>query len=65
MSWAKRNGRKIIELQKSLPIEIFERYNNIPENWIEFIGGCYSIINPEENVWFLTAENFYPKKEDE
>lgn len=63
--WAKKNNWKITKQTKDLPADIIESYSNIPESWLSFIEGYGSIMNGEENIWFLTAENFYPKSEDE
>ena len=63
--WAKKNNWKITKQTKDLPADIIERYSNILESWLSFIEGYGSIMNGEENIWFLTAENYYPKSEDE
>lgn len=63
--WAKKNNWKITKQTKDLPADILERYSNIPESWLSFIEGYESIMNGEEIIWFLTAENYYPKSEDE
>lgn len=63
--WVKKNNWKITKQTKDLPADILERYSNIPESWLSFIEGYGSILNGEENIWFLTAENYYPKSEDE
>jgi len=63
--WARKNNWKIVKQTKSLPQEILDRYGNIPKAWLDFIEGYGSIMNSEENIWFLTAESYYPKSEDE
>lgn len=63
--WAKENNWKTVVQNRCLPQEILERYNNIPKSWLTFIKGYGSILNEEENIWFLTAENYCPKSEDE
>ena len=64
-NWAKKNNWKIVKQTKSIPQTVFDRYGNIPEVWLDFIEGYGSIMNSEENIWFLTAESYYPKSEDE
>ena len=63
--WAKTKKWKIVEQQKSLPVQILERYKNIPKSWLEFIDGYGAVLNENGTVWLLTADNFYPKREDE
>ncbi len=63
--WAEDNGWKISRSDKKLPPEILERYKDIPMEWLQFIDGMGKITNEDGTVWFLTADNYYPKGEDE
>lgn len=63
--WAKKNNWDLVEDNKPLPIEILNRYKNLPKSWLSFIDGYGTIVNDEDNIWFLTANNYYPKNEDE
>lgn len=64
-TWAQENNWKIVKNNNTLPKEIIDRYKNIPEDWLDFIDGYGSIMNGKENIWFLTAESYYPKSDDE
>jgi len=37
---------------------ITARYTNIPEQWLEFIKTVKCMMNAEETVWFLCANDF-------
>lgn len=63
--WARKNGWKIEEDNKPLPIQVLNRYKTLPKSWLTFIEGYGSIVNNEENIWFLTTSNYYPKSEKE
>ncbi len=43
---------------------ITARYTNIPEQWLEFIKTVKCMMNAEETVWFLCANDFEPQCDD-
>lgn len=42
---------------------ITARYTNIPEQWLEFAGTVKCMMNAEETVWFLCANDFEPQSD--
>lgn len=53
-SWNKEPANE----PKALPQTVIDRYKNIPADWVNFISCYHSILNNEENMWFLTSDNF-------
>ncbi len=43
--------------------EITARYTIIPEQWLEFIETVKCMMNAEETVWFLCANDFEPQSD--
>ncbi len=42
---------------------ITARYTNIPGQWLEFVKTVKCIMNAEETVWFLCADDFEPQSD--
>lgn len=55
--WARDNGWnvEIAAEKQALPDKAAKRYAFIPDDWREFIGEFESIVNGDNNIWFLTA----------
>lgn len=58
--WAEKGGWMIelSETKMELPLEVTDRYQNIPKQWLDFIINFDKLINSTEDMWFLTCENF-------
>lgn len=46
-----------------LPQAIKERYTNIPQSWLDFIGTVRSAINNDGTIWFLCKNDFEVQSE--
>ncbi|MDE6603948.1 MAG: hypothetical protein K2K90_17740 [Lachnospiraceae bacterium] len=63
----KENGWQVALYENrnnNLSNEITARYTNIPEQWLEFAGTVKCMMNAEETVWFLCANDFNPQNGD-
>ena len=60
IEWINNNGWNIELSEKEIafPEEAKARYKNIPEQWLNFISRFTYIANSDENLWFLTCNNF-------
>lgn len=67
LAWAKENNWNVKERtsESNLPQEVTERYPNIPAEWYDFINAFSDCSDSSDTVWFLTAENYFAKDEDE
>lgn len=41
-----------------LPKEITVRYHDLPNQWLQFIGGVRKMFSADEATWFLCAEDY-------
>lgn len=41
-----------------LPKWITDRYHNLPDLWLQFIGEVRALFSADEAVWFLCAEDY-------
>lgn len=59
-SWAEREGWviKLSDMVLEVPEAIRERYEIIPEQWLSFISKFSYISNAEQNMWFLTCNDY-------
>lgn len=59
VSWMKTQGWSA-ELEPKTPLTnvITDRYHNIPELWLQFVGTVNELVSGDEMVWFLCAEDY-------
>lgn len=41
-----------------IPKTLTDRYANIPQEWVEFVGSVKHMVSPDETTWVLGAEDF-------
>ena len=60
IEWTQSNGwnYELSDEEQVLSEEVIARYKNIPEQWLRFISKFTYIANSEENLWFLTCNNY-------
>ncbi|MDE6404037.1 MAG: hypothetical protein K2M20_00115 [Lachnospiraceae bacterium] len=66
LNYMKENGwtLEIYENQNNdLSSTITDRYKNIPKQWSEFVETVKCMMNSDETVWFLCANDFNPQSE--
>lgn len=66
-TYMKENGWNIEwnEIKENdLPETIINRYRNIPKQWLEFISSIKCLVNADETMWFLCAEDFAAKNNE-
>lgn len=67
VKYMKENGWEVElyeEPNMHLSNSITTRYTNIPKEWLEFIKTVKSMMNAEETVWFLCADDYEMQSED-
>jgi len=67
IAWAIKNNWQIKTVTTGmaiLPKEVTKRYN-VPEIYREFLLQIVTCVNPTETKWFLCADDFAPKPENE
>jgi len=67
IAWAKAHNWDMKTFQRdaiSLPREVAKRYR-VPNEYQQFLSRIRSCVNPAQNQWFLCAEDYAPKSEDE
>lgn len=60
LKWAKQNGWQA-EASKEplgLPTKAFQRYANLPADYIEFLRNILLLSNKDDTSWFLTIHDF-------
>ena len=65
--WAEQNGWHIAYegFGRTLSPDVARRYPHFPRAYADFIDGLAQCVAPDETAWFLTADNFEPKPEDQ
>ena len=66
LNYIKEQGWKVVLHQKKgkfLPQVIKERYERVPQLWLDFINTVRSIQNNEETTWFLCQDVFDGQKQ--
>lgn len=67
VDYMKESGWKV-ELYENqsayLSSVVTARYTNIPKQWLEFIKTVKSMMNAEENIWFLCANDYEMQSKD-
>lgn len=64
--WAKSSGWTCEAAREKfeIPPEILARYKHVPQDFLDFISDFSKIINAEENMWLLTANDYLACDDD-